>query len=385
MKNENLVPKVRFKGFSDPWEQRKLGNYVIIKSGDAPSEFVDGDEPYLKVDDLNNSTVFQNSTKHTVKGNAEKMIQSGSIVFSKRGAAILTNKVRILEKKMFMDTNMMALTPVETDLYFLYFLISEENLSKIADTSTIPQINNKHIIPYTIYLPCLMEQQRLGKVLILLSNLIAANEDKLEQLKTLKKLMMQKIFSQEWRFKGFTDPWEQRKLLEIADRLSKSSNSENLAHVEYADIISGEGRLKSESLIQKRTDSRSGIQFVAQNVLYGKLRPYLNNWLFPNFPGIAVGDFWVFQTKKGIFAPFLYALIQSPKYQQVANISTGTKMPRSDWKKVSGIHFEVPIEFNEQRKIGHFFLRLDSLIAANEDKLNQLKELKKYLMQNMFV
>ncbi|MDN7045072.1 restriction endonuclease subunit S [Lactiplantibacillus plantarum] len=176
MKNENLVPKVRFKGFSDPWEQRKLGNYVIIKSGDAPSEFVDGDEPYLKVDDLNNSTVFQNSTKHTVKGNAEKMIQSGSIVFSKRGAAILTNKVRILEKKMFMDTNMMALTPVETDLYFLYFLISEENLSKIADTSTIPQINNKHIIPYTIYLPCLMEQQRLGKVLILLSNLIAANE-----------------------------------------------------------------------------------------------------------------------------------------------------------------------------------------------------------------
>ncbi|WP_436645475.1 restriction endonuclease subunit S [Lactiplantibacillus plantarum] len=385
MKNENLVPKVRFKGFSDPWEQRKLGNYVIIKSGDAPSEFVDGDEPYLKVDDLNNSTVFQNSTKHTVKGNAEKMIQSGSIVFSKRGAAILTNKVRILEKKMFMDTNMMALTPVETDLYFLYFLISEENLSKIADTSTIPQINNKHIIPYTIYLPCLMEQQRLGKVLILLSNLIAANEDKLEQLKTLKKLMMQKIFSQEWRFKGFTDPWEQRKLLEIADRLSKSSNSENLAHVEYADIISGEGRLKSESLIQKRTDSRSGIQFVAQNVLYGKLRPYLNNWLFPNFPGIAVGDFWVFQTKKGIFAPFLYALIQSPKYQQVANISTGTKMPRSDWKKVSGIHFEVPIEFNEQRKIGNFFLRLDSLIAANEDKLNQLKELKKYLMQNMFV
>ncbi|AYA97646.1 restriction endonuclease subunit S [Lactiplantibacillus plantarum] len=163
-----------------------------------------------------------------------------------------------------------------------------------------------------------------------------------------------------------TGTWEQRKLLEIADRLSKSSNSENLAHVEYADIISGEGRLKSESLIQKRTDSRSGIQFVAQNVLYGKLRPYLNNWLFPNFPGIAVGDFWVFQTKKGIFAPFLYALIQSPKYQQVANISTGTKMPRSDWKKVSGIHFEVPIEFNEQRKIGHFFLRLDSLIAANE-------------------
>ncbi|MCV3762536.1 restriction endonuclease subunit S [Lactiplantibacillus plantarum] len=168
------------------WEQRKLGNYVIIKSGDAPSEFVDGDEPYLKVDDLNNSTVFQNSTKHTVKGNAEKMIQSGSIVFSKRGAAILTNKVRILEKKMFMDTNMMALTPVETDLYFLYFLISEENLSKIADTSTIPQINNKHIIPYTIYLPCLMEQQRLGKVLILLSNLIAANEYNLKNVLSIR-------------------------------------------------------------------------------------------------------------------------------------------------------------------------------------------------------
>ena len=246
-------------------------------------------------------------------------------------------------------------------------------------------INFDAFFNINLQVPIATEQMRIAQVFRKTDSLIAANEDKLEQLKTLKKLMMQKIFSQEWRFKGFTDPWEQRKLLEIADRLSKSSNSENLAHVEYADIISGEGRLKSESLIQKRTDSRSGIQFVAQNVLYGKLRPYLNNWLFPNFPGIAVGDFWVFQAKKGIFAPFLYALIQSPKYQQVANISTGTKMPRSDWKKVSGIHFEVPIEFNEQRKIGHFFLRLDSLIAANEDKLNQLKELKKYLMQNMFV
>lgn len=396
MKNENLVPKVRFKGFSDPWEQRKLGNYVIIKSGDAPSEFVDGDEPYLKVDDLNNSTVFQNSTKHTVKGNAEKMIQSGSIVFSKIGAAILTNKVRILEKKMFMDTNMMALTPVETDLYFLYFLISEENLSKIADTSTIPQINNKHIIPYTIYLPCLMEQQRLGKVLILLSNLIAANEDKLEQLKTLKKLMMQKIFSQEWRFKGFTDPWEQRKLKWFL-RVSKLKNIDGIFDKNSVLSVSGEFGVVNQIAFQGR--SFAGKSILNYGILDHNDVVYTKSPLKSNPYGIIktnLGKAGVVSTLYAVYAPL--KTVYSPILGYYFNLDTRVnnylrplvnKGAKNDMKVRDEAVLEgkvcIPDSIETQKRICNLFSLIDNLIAANEDKLNQLKELKKYLMQNMFV
>lgn len=87
------------------------------------------------------------------------------------------------------------------------------------------------------------------------------------------------------RFKGFSDPWEQRKLPEIAERLSKSSNNKNLPRIEYADIVSGMGRLKKNVSMQKSSDDRAGIRFSSHNILYGKLRPYLNNWLFPNFSG----------------------------------------------------------------------------------------------------
>ncbi|MCG0633267.1 restriction endonuclease subunit S [Lactiplantibacillus plantarum] len=395
MKNENLVPKVRFKGFSDPWEQRKWADLIDISTDMVDPRDVEFSElPHVGPGNIeafsgqlldNVNTVEKD---HLISGKFH--FYKGNIIYGKINPQLAKYIWADFEGLSSADTY--VLTTKSANILnqgFIFYLLQTRNFYKysvsVSMRTGMPKINRSELDAYSFLCPQSPEQIKIVQTIKILDDLIAANEDKLEQLKTLKKLMMQKIFSQEWRFKGFTDPWEQRKLLEIADRLSKSSNSENLAHVEYADIISGEGRLKSESLIQKRTDSRSGIQFVAQNVLYGKLRPYLNNWLFPNFPGIAVGDFWVFQAKKGIFAPFLYALIQSPKYQQVANISTGTKMPRSDWKKVSGIHFEVPIEFNEQRKIGHFFLRLDSLIAANEDKLNQLKKLKKYLMQNMFV
>lgn len=396
MKSENLVPKVRFKGLSDPWEQRKLKNIATRVRGndgrmELPTLTISATQGWLNQKDRFSENIAGKEQKnYTLLKKGQLSYNHGNSKTAKYGAVF---KLNIYTEALVPRVYHSFAVKHNNSADFIEYLFAtgdpNRELRKLVSSGArmdgLLNINFDAFFNINLQVPIATEQMRIAQVFRKTDSLIAANEDKLEQLKTLKKLMMQKIFSQEWRFKGFTDPWEQRKLLEIADRLSKSSNSENLAHVEYADIISGEGRLKSESLIQKRTDSRSGIQFVAQNVLYGKLRPYLNNWLFPNFPGIAVGDFWVFQAKKGIFAPFLYALIQSPKYQQVANISTGTKMPRSDWKKVSGIHFEVPIEFNEQRKIGHFFLRLDSLIAANEDKLNQLKELKKYLMQNMFV
>ena len=182
------------------------------------------------------------------------------------------------------------------------------------------------------------------------------------------------------RFNGYSDAWVQREFVKMVDRVSESSTAE-LPRVEFEDLISGMGRLNKD--VTKPGDTRSGIHFVAGDVLYGKLRPYLNNWLHASFEGLALGDFWVFRTKEMLESSFLYALIQAPKYQQAANLSSGTKMPRSDWKTVSTTEFCVP-EKQEQQKIGELFNNLDKLIAANQRKLDLLKEQKKGYLQKMF-
>ena len=183
------------------------------------------------------------------------------------------------------------------------------------------------------------------------------------------------------RFKGFADTWEQRKFSDIVNRVSAQSNADDLPKVEFEDIISGEGRLNKD--ISNKFDNRKGILFKNDNILYGKLRPYLKNWLFADFNGIALGDFWVFETVDS--APrFIYALIQTEKYQETANLSTGTKMPRSDWSIVSETDFLIPTDPAEQQQIGDFFRTLDTTINLHKRKLDNLRELKKAYLQQMF-
>ena len=129
--------------------------------------------------------------------------------------------------------------------------------------------------------------------------------------------------------------------------------------------MSGTGRLNKD--IYAKQSSKSGIVFHQGDVLYGKLRPYLQNWLLPTFDGLAVGDFWVLQPQNAD-SSFLYRLIQSRQFDEVANQSTGTKMPRADWKLVSKTVFSIPSNISEQAAIGTYFTALDSLITLHQRK-----------------
>ena len=196
---KHQTPVIRFKGFTDAWEQRKLGEHVTIKSGWSPSNFVrtnsEGSELFIKVDDLNYSSREQNDSQMRVYDNPRfQKMKKGSTIFPKRGAAIMTNKVRILSSDAYMDTNMMALEPQEIDGDFLYTFIDRTGLYKIADTSTIPQINNKHIEPYIIYCPSVEEQTKVGSIFKKLDDTIALHQRKLDLLKEQKKGFLQKMF-----------------------------------------------------------------------------------------------------------------------------------------------------------------------------------------------
>jgi type I restriction enzyme S subunit len=115
------------------------------------------------------------------------------------------------------------------------------------------------------------------------------------------------------------------------------------------------------------------------------LRPYLQNWLLPDFTGVAVGDWWVLRSLATSNSEFIYTLIQSPKYHMVSNLSTGTKMPRSDWSVVSKTNFAIPSDVNEQARIGATFQHFDRLITLHQRELSKLQNMKKALLEKMFV
>ena len=173
------------------------------------------------------------------------------------------------------------------------------------------------------------------------------------------------------RFKDFTDPWEQCKFGSVVHRKADTAQSSSvLPGIEYEDINSDIGTLNKD-LLQKTTSKR-GVKFVKDDVLFGKLRPYLKNWYFATSEGVAIGDFWVLVSSilKG---NFLYYFIQTPEFQEIANTSVGTKMPRADWNLVSNTSFSIPLDKNEQDKIGQTFASLDNLLTLHQRKYLQLK------------
>ncbi len=186
----------------------------------------------------------------------------------------------------------------------------------------------------------------------------------------------------EIRFKGYTDEWEQRKFSDIAARESfVSTSASDIPSVEYEDVVAEEGRLNKD--IRLKEAVKSGITFDGSQVLYGKLRPYLHNWLNPDFKGIAVGDWWVLKPIN-MDKNFLYRLIQTQQFDNIANQSSGSKMPRADWNLISNSEFMVPFSKEEQSKIGRYFDSLDNLITLQQRKCDEVKSLKKYMLQKMF-
>ena len=274
---------------------------------------------------------------------------------------------------------------VDSRFYYAYFR-SKNFINKdlkphvygIRDGRSIDIEGMKTIrIPWASY----PEQKSIGDFLTHLDTLITLHQRKYEKLVNIKKSMLDKMFPQngasvpEIRFKGFTDPWEQRKFEEIAVRSSVMSDKKGLPRVEYEDIISGAGRLNKD--IKLKESEKVGIVFHKGDVLYGKLRPYLQNWLLASFNGLAVGDFWVLQPQN-TDSSFLYRLVQSQQFDGVANQSTGTKMPRADWKLVSKTKFAMPHSVDEQAAIGAYFEHLDTLITLHQrEHIKPILEVKR--------
>ncbi|MGF1944493.1 restriction endonuclease subunit S [Enterococcus casseliflavus] len=354
------------------------------------------DSGYLALSALNVKNGYIDKGADAHYGNQElydkwmagKELRKGQVLFTTEApmgnvAQVPDNNGYILSQRTIAFK---VVTSKVTDDFLAVVLRSSNTINELkamASGGTAKGVSQKTLSELNVIVPVeIDEQTKIATFFQQLDHTITLHQRKVEQLKQLKKAYLEKIFSQQVRFSGFTENWEQRKFNELVFRLNKSTDSDRLPKVEFEDITAGEGRLNKD--VSQKFDNRKGIEFLPNDILYGKLRPYLKNWLKASFHGVALGDFWVFRVNDND-SDFIYALIQADKYQRAANDTAGTKMPRSDWKKVSKTEFVVPRNIEEQQQIGTFFQQLDHFITLHQRKLDSLNKIKKFYLQNMFI
>ena len=396
-KEKRRVPKLRFPGFTEDWEQRKLDDIAKIKTGGgtpktANPEYWSGNIPWIQSSDLVEGDIVHVNINKFINNNALK--NSAAKLISRDSIALVTRvgvgKVAVINQDFTTSQDFLSLSDFDgNDIKFLayqLYRLMQEN-AKVLQGTSIKGITKTELIEQSISIPSSGQEQNLiSNVLSKIDSIITLHQRKLDNLKLKKKALLQKLFPKngdrypELRFPGFTDAWEQRKFKDIAFKRGKISEAD-LPYVEFEDINSGIGTLNKN--ISQKVGHKKGLLFEAGDVLFGKLRPYLQNWLLCQFAGIAVGDFWVLQPQN-VSSAFLYYLIQSEAYQSVANISSGTKMPRSSWPLVSETLFSIP-KYKEANMIGEFFLLIDRTITLHQRKLDHLQLQKKALLQQIFV
>ena len=350
------------------WEQRKLGDIADIVGGGTPStgnqSYWDGDIDWYAPAEIADQ-IYANSSQKKITGlgyenSSAKMLPPGTVLFTSRAGI---GKTAILTRKGCTNQGFQSIVPHRGELDSYFIFSRTEELKRYGELvgagSTFVEVSGKQMAVMELMMPPTMrEQQTIGGFFQQLDHLITLHQRQ-PFLQSPPDISLIVQLTPPF----YTFSWEQRKFEEIAVRSSVICSDDTLPRVEYEDIVSGTGRLNKD--IYAKQSSKSGIVFHQGDVLYGKLRPYLQNWLLPTFDGLAVGDFWVLQPQNAD-SSFLYRLIQSRQFDEVANQSTGTKMPRADWKLVSKTVFSIPSNISEQAAIGTYFTALDSLITLHQ-------------------
>lgn len=398
--NQAKYPQLRFKGFTDPWEQRKLGDLgdILRKSIDpqlTPSrEFVEYSMP----------SYDRGKRPNRVLGES---MQSTRLEIS--GTVLLINKLNVRQRRIWFvkkaPENAVAsgeFVPFQSfkiDLGFLHQLfLSDKTTSELQSISSGTSNSQKRVTPsdllhYPICIPTTKgEQVVVGRFLSSIDNLITLHQRKLAKLKELKQGYLQKLFPKngskfpQLRFAGFADAWEQRKLGDLADFNPKSVLPETFKYVDLESVV---GTDIISHRLEHKDSAPSRAQRLAQkgDVFYQTVRPYQkNNCIFDK-----LDNDWVFSTGYAQLRPkkdsyFLLVLLQNNSFmRKVLGRCTGTSYPAINSKDLAQIKVSISDSIDEQKKIGNLFRNIDNTITLHQRKLEKLQELKKGYLQKMFV
>ena len=415
MAEQAKVPAIRFAGFTDPWEQRKLGD--VASSFDyglnaAATEY-DGQNKYLRITDIDDEThEFSKSDLTTpladLAMSADYLLKEGDLLFARTGASVgKTYLYRQFDGMVYFAGFLIrarigegadpefAYQATLTDAYKKYVAITSQRSGQ-------PGVNAQEYADYQLMLPSKTEQQQIGMTLRSLDDLITLHQRKYDKLVILKKSMLEKMFPKdgesvpEIRFAGFTDPWEQRKLGDVASSFDYGLNA---AATEYdgqnkylriTDIDDETHEFSKSDLTTPLADLAMSADYLLKegDLLFARTGASVGKtYLYRQFDGMVYFAGFLIRARigEGADPEFAYQATLTDAYKKyVAITSQRSGQPGVNAQEYADYQLMLPSK-TEQQQIGMTLRSLDDLITLHQRKLELLQNIKKSLLDKMFV
>ena len=409
MTKKSDAPAIRFKGFSDAWEQRKLGELGTITTGSTPSTAIpdyysDDGIVWVTPTDICENITFESARKLSDLGQQVGRVVPKNTILVTCIASI--GKNTMLGSTGSFNQQINGLTPNENKCA-PYFLLTESALwsakmKSSAAAGTMQIVNRTEFSELKTWLPSLIEQQAISDFFRQLDYLITLHQRKFEKLTNVKKSMLEKMFPQngssypEIRFKGFTDPWEQRKLGEMGQTYTGLSGKtkDDFGHgqarfVTYMNVfsnpISNPEMTEPIEIDPKQNEVEVGDVFFTTSsetpeevgmssiLLEKRGKTYLNSFCFGFRPSEKIDSYYL-----------AYMLRSESTRAKIILLAQGISRYNISKNKVMEIAVSLP-SLDEQKMIGQYFSQLDNLITLHQRELEKLQNIKKSMLEKMFV
>ena len=387
-----LVPQIRFTGFTDPWEQRKLG--------ELSNEFKSGE--FICADNVSVSGSYPVYGGNGLRGYTTTFNHEGLYTLIGRQGALCGN-VNIADGKSYFTEHAVAVKANHlNDTTFLYYLFGTLDLGQYSGQSAQPGLAVSNLVEVEAMVPDKAEQKKISRVFKTVDSLITLHQRKYDKLCVLKKSMLDKMFPKggslypEIRFAGFTDPWEQRKLGEVASGFEYGLNAAasdfdgEKKYLRITDIDDQTREFRTDDLsspdINNPIDDRyllkeGDILFARTGASVGKTYLYKASDGKTYYAGFLIRAHVSDEADAG----FIFQSTLTERYKQfVLLTSQRSGQPGINAQEYSDLLLPLP-SLMEQRRIGAFFDRLDSLITLHQRKLELLRNIKKSMLDKMFV
>ena len=393
------IPKLRFPGFTDPWEQRRLGEVIVSEhKGKVKSSMKGGNTNYLETNYLNGGIAQKVNVRADVSKNDVLILwdgsKAGTVYHGFEGALGSTLKAYV--PKCSGD--------------FLYQILKkdQDKIYQRYRTPNIPHVIKNFTEKFIVLIPDVREQEKIAEFFNQLDSLIALHQRKLEHLKQQKNGLLQKMFPKngesvpDVRFPGFTDPWEQRRLgeyYEFKNGLNKGKEffGDGTPIVNFVDVFHNRG-LISRALggrVQLTPKEISNYEVKKGDLFFTRTSETIEEIGYPSvmldnphntvFSGFVLRGRCVEESDplENIFKKYVF--FTDTFRQEMMKKSSMTTRALTSGIALKSMLFRFPVSRVEQRKIGELITKLDSLIALYQRKLEHLELLKKGLLQQMFV
>lgn len=408
------VPAIRFKGFTDPWEQRKLGDHAEIKAGGTPktgvlSYWEPKEVPWMSSGEVNKKRLYSTDNQISQAGlenSSARWVKEKSILIALAGQGKTRGTVAITEIPITTNQSIAAIEVGETfDPEFVY-----QNLGSRYDELRIISsgdgtrggLNKQLVADVNIVTPSVGEQRKIGELFKDIDKTITLQQRELDLMKKQKQTLLSKMFPKtgeqfpEIRFKGFTDPWEQRKLGELGKTFNGLSGKtkDDFGHGDakfvtymnvYQNAVASLEQLDSIEIDSKQNEVKKGDVFFTTSSetpeevgmssvwKYDYNNVYLNSFTFGYRPNVKLDlDYLAFMLRSGGIRNKITFLAQGISRYNISKT------------KMMDIEVLIP-RYEEQQKIGEFLANIEKTITLQQRKLDQMKIMKKSLLKAMFV